>query len=136
MNEDFDYGALTEQSDDEGLQTAYGVKPYDGRNFYVTLRLSDIRGSRFEECENPDTGEPEKGLFIPLRRSGVTVSPKKNVLATYKMEIAAVGSSHHSHLLRQVVDSDIERYWRGLGYKHEFDGFARPVGSKKKGNIQ
>ena len=136
MSEDFDYSALTEQTDDEGLQTAYGVKPYDGRNFYVTIRISDIRGSRFEECENPDTGETERGLFIPLRRSGVTVSPKKNVLATYKMEIAAVGSSHHSHLLRQVVDSDIERYWRELGYRHEFDGFARPVGNKKKGNRQ
>ena len=42
MNDDFDYSALTEQLDDEGLQTAYGVKPYDGRNFYVTLRLSDL----------------------------------------------------------------------------------------------
>ena len=43
MNDDFDYSALTEYGDDEPSGAFYGkVNPYDGRNFYVTLRLSDL----------------------------------------------------------------------------------------------
>ncbi|MBQ1469779.1 MAG: hypothetical protein IIZ29_02865 [Schwartzia sp.] len=109
-----------------------GVKVYDGKGYYVTVRLSDIRGSRIEECENPETCEPEMGLFIPFKHSGVTVTSKKNVQATYDMSMAQVPSTRHTHLLRQIVDRDVEEHWRKLGFHHAFDGFASPKGFKKR----
>ena len=136
MNEDFDYSALTEQTDDEGLQTAYGVKPYDGRNFYVTLRLSDLYNAVITEHDYEDGRQPQRGIFVPFRDAGLTVTPKKNVLLVCKAELAQVASSHHSHLLTQVVDRDVAAEHRRLGYKEGFIGFARPVGSKKKGERQ
>jgi hypothetical protein len=132
MEDNFDYGALTEQTDDEGLQTAYGVKPYDGRNFYVTLRLSDLYNAVITEHDYEDGRQPQRGIFVPFRDAGLTVTPKKNVLLVCKAELAQVASAHHSHLLTQVVDRDIAVEHRRLGYKEGFIGFARPVGSKKK----
>lgn len=87
MAEDsIDYSALTSYGSDETPSGIGNVKVYDGKGYYVTVRLSDIRGSRFEECENPDTGEPERGLFIPFKHSGVTVTPKKNVQYAINMK--------------------------------------------------
>ena len=132
MADDFDYSTLTSYGDGEDTGAPItGVKVYDGRGYYVTVRLSDIRGSRLEECENPETGEPERGLFIPFQHSGVTVTPKKNVLAVYKMEMAQVQSVKYTHLLKQVVDRFVDEYWRKLGFHHAYDGHARPIGYKK-----
>lgn len=132
MTEEIDYNALTSYGDDETPSGIGSVKVYNGQGYYVTIRISDIRGSRFEECENPETGEPEMGLFIPFRHSGVTVTSKKNVQATYDMSMAQVPSSRHTHLLRQIVDRDVEEHWRKLGFHHAFDGFASPKGYRKK----
>ena len=132
MEDNFDYGTLTEQVEEDGLQTAYGVKPYDGRNFYVTLRLSDLYNAVITEHDYEDGRQPQRGIFVPFRDAGLTVTPKKNVLVVAKMEIAQVASAHHSHLLTQVVDRDVAAEQRRLGHKEAFIGFARPVGSKKK----
>ena len=133
MSEDFDYGALTEYGDDEPSGAFYGkVNPYDGRNFYVTLRLSDLYNAVITEHDYEDGRPPQRGVFVPFKDAGLTVTPKKNVLVVCKAELAQVASSHHSHLLTQVVDHDVAAEHRRLGYKEGFIGFARPVGSKKK----
>lgn len=133
MAEDIDYSALTTYGGEERSGGGLGnVSVYDGSGYYVTVRLSDIRGARIEEVENPDTGDNERGLFIPFSRSGVTVTAKKDVLATYAMSMAQVPSTKYTHLLRQIVDKDVEYYWRKLGYSHAFDGFASPKGYRKR----
>lgn len=131
MNEDLDFSAMTSFGDDEPSGDIRSMKVYDGSGYYVTVRLTDIFGSRFVEDENPDTGEPERGLFIPLRSSGLTLTPKKNVLLTCKMECSQIPSSHHTHLLTQVCGTEVFRERRRLGYQQGFIGFARPIGSKK-----
>ena len=132
-DDELDYGALTSMEDGEIPKTFVNPnRTYRAEEYYVTVTLSNIMGSRILEDENPDTGKPERGLFIPLRNSGVFVSPKKNVMITCKMELAQIASKHHTHLLTQVVDRDVAAEHRRLGYKEGFIGFARPVGSKKK----
>lgn len=131
--EEIDYSALTSYGDgDESTGYVGSVRVYSGQGFYVTIRLSDIFGSRITESENPETGEPERGLFIPFKNSGVTVTPKKNVIATYDMSMAQVPSMKYTHLLRQIMDRMVEDHWRKLGFHHNYDGFAAPKGYRKK----
>ena len=104
MQEEFDYSALTSMEEGEVPKTYVNPnRTYKAEEYYVTITLSNIIGSRFLEDENPDTGKTERGLFIPLHNSGVFVSPKKNVMVTCKMELAQVSSKHHSHLLQQLI---------------------------------
>ena len=131
-DDNFDFDAMTSYGDgDDGGAFFGSAKVYSGQGFIVSVRLTDIRGSRFEECENPDTGEMERGLFIPLRHSGLFVTPRRAVIANYDMGLAQVASAKYTHLLRQIVDADIEEWWRKLGYWHDFDGFAYPKGYRK-----
>lgn len=131
-SDELDYNALTTYGDDEPTCGIRSMNVYSGQGFYVTQRLSDIPGARFEECESPETGEPESGIFIPFKNSGLTVTPKKNVLLVSKMEMCQVSTSHHTHLLRQIMDSFTEEHWRKLGFHFAYTGFARPIGMAKK----
>ena len=127
-----DFNAMTSYGEGDGCGAGFNsAKVYSGQGFIVSVRLTDIRGSRFEECENPDTGEPERGLFIPLRHSGLFVTPKRAVIANYDMGLAQVASAKYTHLLRQIVDADVDEWWRKMGYWHDFDGYAYPKGYRK-----
>ena len=130
-NEELDYGAMTSFGDDEPSGEIKNVKVYDGKGYYVTVRLTDIPNARFTEDENPDTGEPERGLFIPLRHSGVTVTPKKKVLMVCKAEISQVPQNGYTHLLTQICDMDTLKERQRLGFHTGFCGKMRPIGSKK-----
>lgn len=133
IDDNFDYGELTSMDDGEIPKSHVNPnRTYRADEYYVTVTLSNIMGSRILEDENPYTGKPERGLFIPLRNSGVFVSPKKNVMMTCKMELAQIASKHHTHLLAQVVDRDVLAEWRRLGFKQEFIGFAKPTTFNKK----
>lgn len=128
MSEDFDYGALVEADDDQQIRS---MKIYDGKGYYVTVRLSDIHGSTITSIEGDD-GKDIPGLFIPFKDSGLTITPKRNVLLVAKMEAAQIPSSKYTHLLSQVVDRDIVAKWRHLGFNSGFIGFARPFNWKNK----
>lgn len=130
--EDIDYNALTSYGDDETPSGIGSVKVYDGSNYYVTLRLSDLGGAVMTEHDYEDGRPPQRGIFIPYRDAGLFVSPKKNVIITCKMELAQVVSNHHTHLLTQVLDRDIIEERRRLGFKSGFVGFARPCSQKRK----
>lgn len=133
MDENIDYGALVEQDESEGGFGIREMRVFDGRGYYVTVKLTEIHGATITEMED-DEGRSVSGVFIPFKESGVLVTPKKNVLATFKMEACQLPSNHHSHLLTQVVDADVLRERRRLGYQEGFVGFARPIGNwKKKG---
>ena len=130
MTDEIDYTALV--NDDGGDNSRVtGVRVYDSNNYFVTLRLTDIHGSYMTEVEDPDTGEPVNSLVIPIRRSGLTVTPKRNVLVTCKMEVCQIASKHHTHLLTQILDRTVMEERRRLGFKQGFVGFARPMFNKK-----
>lgn len=136
MDGSIDYGALVEQDETEGGFGIREMRVFDGKGYYVTVKLTEIHGATITEMED-DEGRSVRGVFIPFKGSGVLVTPKKNVLATFKMEACQLPSSHHSHLLTQVVDADVLRERRRLGYREGFVGFARPIGNwKKKWNKQ
>lgn len=136
MTDELDYNALTSYGDDEREQSGIGsVKVYDGNSWYITAELSSIYGSFLADVEDPDTGEPMKSLVIPIRKSGVTLTPKKRVLAVYKAQLAQVQSNKYTHLLTRVIDRDVLENMRRLGFKQTFEGKMRPTTLKinKKG---
>lgn len=136
MSDEPDYNALTSYGDDERESSAIGsVKVYDGNSWYVTVELSNIHGSFLAEVEDPDTGEPVKSLVIPIRKSGVTLTPKRRVLAVYKAQMAQVPSPRYSHLLTRIIDRDVLNNMRRLGFKQGFEGHMKPASlkTKKKG---
>lgn len=136
MSEDLDYNALTSYGDDEQMPGGIGnVKVYDGNSWYITTELSSIYGSFLAEVEDPDTGEPAMSLVIPIRKSGVTLTPKKRVLAVYKAQLAQIQTNKYTHLLTRVIDRDVLENMRRLGFKQGFEGRMRPTALKtnKKG---
>ena len=136
MSEEPDYNALTSYGDDERDASGIGsVKMYDGNSWYITVELSNIHSSFLADVEDPDTGEPVKSLVIPIRKSGVTLTPKRRVLAVYKAQMAQVATSRYTHLLTRIIDRDVLNNMRRLGFKQNFEGFMRPASlkTKKKG---
>lgn len=135
MGEEIDYNALTSYGSDETPSGIGSVKVYDGNSWYITVDLSAIHGSFLAEVEDPDTGEPVKSLVIPIRKSGVTLTPKKRVLAVYKAQMAQLATSRYTHLLTRIIDRDVLNNMRRLGFKQNFEGFMRPTSlkTKKKG---
>lgn len=136
MSDEPDYNALTSYGDDEREPSGIGsVKVYDGNSWYITVELSNIHASFLADVEDPDTGEPVKSLVIPIRKSGVTLTPKRRVLAVYKAQMAQVATSRYTHLLTRIIDRDVLNNMRRLGFKQNFEGFMRPTSlkTKKKG---
>lgn len=134
MEDNIDYGALVGQ--DEGSDLGIrSVKVYDGKGYYLTIRLSDIPFSTIVSIED-DEGRDVQGLFIPFRGSGVTVTPKRNVLLVCKAEQAQIASSKHTHLLTQICDRDVAAERRRLGFHDGFIGHMAPIGYRKKGNAR
>ena len=128
------YSELTSYGSDETPSGIGNVKVYDGKGYYVTVRLSDLNDCVLTEHDYEDGTAPKRGIFIPFKEAGLFVSPKKNVMLTCKMELAQVVSNHHTHLLTQMLDGDLINERRRLGYKHGFVGFAKPIGFGKKKN--
>lgn len=136
MSEEPDYNALTSYGDEEREPSGIGsVKVYDGNSWYITVELSDIHGSFLADVEDPDTGEPVKSLVIPIRKSGVTLTPKRRVLAVYKAQMAQLATSRYTHLLTRIIDRDVLNNMRRLGFKQGFEGHMKPTSLKtqKKG---
>lgn len=136
MGEEIDYNALTSYGDDERETSGIGsVKVYDGNSWYCTIELSNIYGSFLADVEDPDTGEPVKSLVIPIRKSGVTLTPKRRVLAVYKAQMAQLATSRYTHLLTRIIDRDVLNNMRRLGFKQGFEGHMKPTSlkTKKKG---
>ena len=134
--DEIDYNALTSYGDDDRTPSGIGsVKMYDGNSWYITVELSNIHASFLADVEDPDTGEPVKSLVIPIRKSGVTLTPKRRVLAVYKAQMAQVATSRYTHLLTRIIDRDVLNNMRRLGFKQNFEGFMRPTSlkTKKKG---
>lgn len=129
--ENIDYNSLVEASDDDGAQQIRSMRVYDGKGYYITLRLSDIPFSTITSVED-DSGKEVAGLFIPFSHSGVTVTPKRNVLLVCKAEMSQVPSNKYSHLLSIVADRDDYSEWNRLGFKTGFIGHMRDFGWKNK----
>lgn len=133
MEDNFDYGALTEREDGE-TPTAF-VKPnktYKADGFYATIKLSELANSVLTEHDYEDGRLPQKGLFIPIRDAGLLLTPKKNVLLNVKIELAQVASQHHTHIISQIADKTFWEEQRRLGFNQGLIGFAKPIGFKKK----
>ena len=135
MDDGIDYNALVELDDGDGGCGIRSMKVFDGKGYYVTLRLSDIPFSTIASIED-DEGRDVQGLFIPFKGSGLTVTKKRNVLLVCKAELAQVASPKHTHLLSQICDRDVLVERRRLGFKECFIGHMAPIGYKKKGNKQ
>lgn len=128
--EDIDFNALVEDTEPEGR--IRNMKVFDGKEYYVTVRLSDLVGATIIEHEDDETGKPVKGLFLPFRESGLTVTPKKNVLLVCKAEVAQIVTSKKTHLLSQITEREVWHERNRLGFKQGFIGFMRPAEKKKK----
>lgn len=128
---EIDYSELTSYGEgEEASGPITGVKVYDGRGWYITVRLSDLHDSVITEHDYEDGKAPRRGLFIPFKDAGLTVTPKKNVLLVCKAEMAQVPSRRYTHLLTQILDRTIIESHRKLGFNHGFIGHARPMGQK------
>lgn len=128
---EIDYSELTSYGEcEESSGPITGMKVYDGHSYFITVRLSDIFGAELTEVDDPETGEPRRGLFLPFKNSGLTVTPKKNVLLVCKAELAQVVSSKYTHLLTQIMDRSDAAEQHKLGYKQGFLGHMRPTGQK------
>lgn len=137
MNEDKDiYAELTSFGSDRLDASDAGIKLsckqiYDGKGYYVTTRLSDIFGAEITEVEDPETGKPRRGLFLPFKNSGLTVTGRKDVLLVCKMELAQVASEKYTHLLMQILDATAAAEQKRMGYIRSFIGHARPFAPKQ-----
>lgn len=135
MEENIDFNALTTKEVESIFSEGCTVRPnkmYDGGSFFVTIRLSDFFDARILEEESLQDGSPERGIFIPIRNNGLLVTKNKNVLTTFKMEVAQVQSPKYTHIVTQVVDPDVVKERKKLGFKMPLMGFARPINWKKK----
>lgn len=132
MSEDFDYGALVEAPDDDGGQQIRSVRVYDGREEYVTVKLSEFVDAVICDHDYEDGRPPQQGIFIPFRINDIFVSPKKNVMVTFKKALAQVPSSKYTSILTQVLSQDVAAERRKLGYGTPIIGTARPIDWKKK----
>lgn len=125
------YAELTSYDGDGGSSgTITGMKVYDGHSYFITVRLSDIFGAELTEVDDPETGEPRRGIFIPFRNSGLTVTPKKNVLLVCKAQMAQVASSKYTHLLTQIIDKTVAEARKKLGFQQNYIGHMRQAGPK------
>ena len=124
------YSELTSYGSDETPSGIENVKVYDGNSWYITVRLSDIFGAELTEVDDPETGEPRRGLFLPFRNSGLTVTPKKNVLLVCKAQMAQVASSKYTHLLTQIIDKTVAEARKKLGFQQNYIGHMRQAGPK------
>ena len=131
MTDDLDYGTLTSMEDGE-IPTSY-IKPnkvYKAEEFYITVRISDLQGATITTMED-DEGREAKGLFLPFRESGLTVTPKKNVLLVCKAELAQVAAKY-THVLTQICDKEVWQERNRLGFKQTLIGHMRNTNFKKK----
>lgn len=131
IDENFDYGALTEMGDDE-VPKVY-VNPsrnYKAEEYYLTIRLSDLQGATITAMEGDD-GREVRGLFLPFKESGLTVTPKKNVLLVCKAELAQV-AARYTHVLTQICDKEVWQERNRLGFKQQIIGHMRNINFKKK----
>lgn len=131
MTDDLDYGALTSMEDGE-TPTSY-IKPnkvYKADEYYITVKLSDLQGATITTMED-DKGREIKGLFLPFRQSGLTVTPKKNVLLVCKAELAQV-AARYTHVLTQICDKEVWQERNRLGFKQTLIGHMRNINFKKK----
>ena len=78
-----------------------------------------------------DKGREIKGLFLPFRQSGLTVTPKKNVLLVCKAELAQV-AARYTHVLTQICDKEVWQERNRLGFKQTLIGHMRNINFKKK----
>lgn len=122
------YGMMTDGG--AGYCGAVSAKVYDGGTWYVTTRLSDLVGAEIVEREDEETGESVRGLFLPFRTAGLTVTPKKNVLLVCRAEAAQVASAKYTHLLTQVAGQEALEERARLGFRQGFVGHMRPAHRK------
>ena len=128
--EDIDFNSLVEDTEPEGRIRS--MKVFDGKEYYVTIRLTDIVGSSIMNVEDEDTGKTIMGVFIPIRMGSLILTPKKNVLLVCKAEVAQVVTSKKTHLLTQITEREVWHERNRLGFKQGFIGFMRPAEKKKK----
>lgn len=128
---DIDFSELTKK-DVNAPVTIDGRKVYGTDSYFVTLRLTDFFGARYERLANEDTGEEEFGVFIPIRPNNILVSPKKKAIVTFKAEVSQIPSTKYTHVLSPILEREhyVER--KSLGYDVPFMGFMRPTGFKKQ----
>lgn len=126
------YGELVScGGNDERSGFCSGVRVYDGSSWYITVRLSDIPGAEITEMEDEERMISKHGIFIPFREGGLTVTPKKNVLAVFKAELAQVATSKYTHLLTQITGDETYSENRRNGFVRGFVGKMRPAGNRK-----
>lgn len=125
------YASLVSNESDIPESAARATRVYDGSSWYITVRLSDIPCAEITEVEDEERGTAKRGIFIPFREGGLTVTPKKNVLAVFKAELAQIPNGGYTHLLTQVTDYDIENENKKLGFFKGFVGKMRPAKSRK-----
>lgn len=132
--DDLDYKSLTsaQSCGEEPLVRQNKIaNTYDGRGFYVTLRLSDMQGAEIIERDADNAVGYERGIFIPFKANDLLVTSKKNVIAVFRAEVSQVPSPKYTHLLSQVVSGDVVEARRRLGFKFGFVGHMRPFGHNK-----
>lgn len=133
-DDNIDYNELVTTNDGDFGSQIRSMRVYDGREEYVTIRLSEFVDAVICEHDYGDGRLPQRGIFIPFRINDIFVSPKKNVMVTFRKTLAQVPSRKHTSILTQVLASDVVAERRGMGYGTPIIGTARPVTWKDKKN--
>lgn len=111
------------------------VKPnkvYGSDSWFITIRLTDFIDSSYESIVDDNTGEVVEGVFIPIKKNGIFISPKKNAIVNMKASVSQVPSSKYSHIIEPIMDTEEYEEISRLGYKKPIVGFMKTEHFKTK----
>ena len=92
-------------------------------NYVAKLKLSNFLGSKVIDYENDETGEFEKGIFIPLDLNGLFLTPRNQVIAwAFVNEKLHDTGDGFSHYLKLKTDKHHIKLLNELGYEAPYLG--------------
>jgi len=92
-------------------------------NYVAKIKLSNFLGSKVVDLENDETGELEKGIFIPIELNSLFLTPRNQVIAwAFVNEKLHDTGDGFSHYLKMKTDKHHVELLDKLGYKAPYLG--------------
>lgn len=92
-------------------------------NYVAKIKLSNFLGSKVVDLENDETGELEKGIFIPIELNSLFLTPRNQVIAwAFVNEKLHDTGDGFSHYLKLKTDKYHIKKLNDLGYETPYLG--------------